>query len=194
MSEALVLDDPLVTITAFDAFLEDQVDNSLWELVAGRIVAMTNPSQAHEKIVSNIGRHLLQAVDARRCHVFFGGMRVQRSESQAGFYKPKPDLLVRCGPLQGQNFVADPLVIVEILSPSTMDNDRGEKLRFYKSLPTLAHLVLAYQDQMRAEHYRREGTGWVMDSLTHPGGMLDFNALAFAMPLAEAYIGVEFGA
>ena len=154
---------------------------------------MTNPSQPHEKIVSNIGRHLLQAVDASRCHVLFGGMRVQRSENQAGLYKPKPDLLLRCGPLQGQNLATDPLVIVEILSPSTMDNDRGEKLRFYKGLPTLAHLVLAYQDQMQAEHHRREGTGWVVDILTHPDGMLDFTALASAMPLTEAYVGVEFG-
>ena len=149
--------------------------------------------QAHEKVVSTMGRHLLQAVDASRCHVFFGGMRVQRSESQAGFYKPKPDLLLRCGPLQGENFVTDPLVIVEVLSPSTMDNDQGEKLRFYKSLPTLAHLVLAHQDQMRAEHYRREGTGWVEAILTRPDGMLDFTALAFAIPLAEACVGVAFG-
>ncbi|MDQ2805094.1 MAG: Uma2 family endonuclease [Pseudomonadota bacterium] len=46
-----------------------------------------------------------------------------------------------------------PLVVV--LSPSTIDTDRGEKLRFYKALPTLRHIALVYQDQMHVEHYRR---------------------------------------
>ncbi len=189
MSEALALEEPLVTIAAFDAFLDGQADARLWELVAGRIIGMTNPSQAHEKIVSNIGRHLLQAVDARRCQVFFGGMRVQRSENQTKYYKPRPDLLVRCGALQDRNFVTDPLVIVEVLSPSTMDNDRGEKLRFCKSLPTLVHLVLAYQDQMRAECYRREGLGWALEVLTQPEDEIGFDALGCGMALADAYLG-----
>ncbi len=190
MSEAFVLEEPLVTIAAFDAFLDGQADERPWELVAGRIVAMTNPSQAHEQVVSNIGVRLKQAVDARGCQVFFGGMRVQRSENQAKYYKPRPDLLVRCGPLQDRNFATDPLVIVEVLSPSTMDNDRSEKLRFYKSLPTLVHLVLAYQDQMRAECYRREGLGWALEVLTQPEDELAFDALGCGMALADAYFGV----
>ena len=57
MSEA-ILTEPLVTIGEFDAFLESQQDDSLWELVAGRIVAMTNPSEVHEQIASNIGAPL----------------------------------------------------------------------------------------------------------------------------------------
>ena len=196
MSEARLFDDPPVTIAEFEAFLAAQEDKRPWELVAGRIIGMTNPSQRHELIVSNLGVALKQAADKRNCHTFFGGMRVQRSEPGAGpgggggIDKPRPDLLVRCGAIEDRNFVTDPLVIVEVLSPSTMDNDRGDKLRFYKRLPTLAHIVLLYQDQMRAEHYRRIDTGWETLVLVHPDDPLELAALGCSIMLADAYAGL----
>lgn len=182
--------EPPVTIATFDAFLAGQEDTRLWELVSGRIVGMTNPSQRHELILGNIGVRLKQAADKRGCHTFFGGMRVQRSDLGTGIDKPRPDLLVRCGAIEDRNYVTDPLVIIEVLSPSTMDNDRGEKLRFYKRLPTLAHVVLLYQDQLRAEHYRRANTGWETMVLTHPDDMLEFDALGCSVRLADAYGGL----
>jgi len=193
MSEALLLDDPPVTIAEFDAFLDGQADDRPWELVAGRIIGMTNPNQVHEQIVSNIGARLKRAADSRGCQAFFGGMRVQRSESRTAIDKPRPDLLVRCGQLQRLGFVMDPLIVVEVLSPSTMDVDRGEKLRFYKRLPTLVHIALIYQDQMRAEHYRRIDTGWELEVLTNPSDVLAFEAIACDVTLADAYFGVEGG-
>ncbi len=55
MSEAVLPDEPPVTIAGFDVFLDGQADPRPWELVAGRIVGMTDPSTVHEQIVSNIG-------------------------------------------------------------------------------------------------------------------------------------------
>lgn len=194
MSEAALLDAPPVTIAEFDAFLERQLDQRPWELVAGRIVGMTNPNTVHEQIVSNIGLRLKQAADERGCQAFFGGMRVQRSDNQGAIDKPRPDLLVRCGTLTRQNFVSDPLVIVEVLSPSTMDLDRGDKLRFYKRLPTLVHIGLVYQDQMRIEHYRRIDEGWAMEALTGASHALALEAIGCAIQLDEAYSGVVLNA
>ena len=194
MSEALLLDDPPVTIEAFDEFLDGQTDARPWELVAGRIVGMTNPNQVHEQIVSNIGVPVKQAADERGCFTFFGGMRIQRSDNRKGIDKPRPDLLVRCGKLQRQNFVTDPLIVVEVLSPSTMDFDRGDKLRFYKRLPTLTQIVLVYQDQMRIEQYQRTDIGWEPEVLTRPTQELVFPAFGQGLSLGEVYQGVEFGA
>ena len=98
---------------------------------------------------------------------------------------------MRCGPLVRRNFVTDPLIVVEVLSPSTMDVDRGDKLRFYKRLPTLAHIALAYQDQMRVEHYRRVDTGWETETLTAPGQAIVFEAIGCAVGMADAYFGVD---
>ena len=69
---ATVRDDQAVTIAEFDSFLDNQRDAALWELVAGHILAMTNPTDIHEKIVSNIGGPLQRTVDGSRCHVFLG--------------------------------------------------------------------------------------------------------------------------
>jgi Uma2 family endonuclease len=189
MSHAL-RDDAPVTIAEFDAFLEHQIDSRGWELVDGEILGMTNPSAAHEQIVSNIGYRLKPVADARGCQVFFGGMRIQRSASTAAIDKPKPDLLVRCGSLPDAHFVTDPLIVAEVLSPSTMDFDRGAKLAFYKRLPTVAHIVLVYQDEMRVEHYRRENSAWTHETLTAAGSHVALEALGAGFALAEAYFGV----
>ncbi len=59
-------------------------------------------------------------------------------------------------------FITDPLVVVEAFRRPRIDVDRDDKLRFNKAQPTLRHIVLVYQDQMRIEHYRRtdEGGRW----------------------------------
>ncbi len=132
-----------------------------------------------------------QAADKRGCQAFFGGMRVQRSENQGAIDKPRPDLLVRRGPLARRDFVTDPLVVVEVLSPSTMDVDRGDKLRFYKRLPTLAHVALVYQDQMRVEHYRRLDTGWETETLTAPSQAMVFEAISCGIGMEDAWFGVD---
>jgi Uma2 family endonuclease len=183
----------VVTIAAFDAFLDAQQGDSLWELVAGRITAMTDPTEEHEQIAGNLGARLKLAMDAKGCRAYQGGIRVQRSEGRQAVDKPRPDIVVRCGPSGGRNVITDPLVVAEVLSPSTMDLDRSEKLRFYKGLPTLRHIALIYQDQMWVEHYRKTDLGWISETLIRPDDTLCFEAVGFSIDLAQVYSGVELG-
>jgi len=185
-----------VTIAEFDDFLELQGDeSSLYELLDGAIVMMTNPTRRHQKIVGNIGTRLNLAMSKRGCEVFFGEMRVQRDSDRSARDKPKPDVIVRCGPSDEKSdlltYVDDANIVVEVLSPSTMDIDRGRKLEFYKSLKTLGHIVIVYQDQMRIEHYKRSGNRWTMKTLSKPDDVLDLTAVAFTMTVAEAYFDVS---
>jgi Uma2 family endonuclease len=196
MSEAVALPPP-VTVAAFDAFLAVQTDDTSWELIAGEIRAMTNPSVDHEEIVGNISTALRPVMPAdRRCRIAVGGLRVQMSDDEWGTYSPRADVMVWCGPKDGKkNFVTMPLIIVEVLSPLTMDSDRGPKLRFYKTgLQTLRHIALVYQDQMRVENYRRTDVGWEMRTLIRPTDALSFEALLFSMPLSDVYGGVTLPA
>jgi Uma2 family endonuclease len=190
MSEA-ILTEPSVTIAEFDAFLDSQQDDSLWELVAGRIVAKTNPTEVHEQIASNIGAPLKLAMDPKGCRVYQGGIGAQRSDLPNGTNRTRPDVVVRCGRPGTRNFITDPLVVVEVLSPSTIDVDRGDTLRFYKAQPTLRHIVLVYQDQMRIEHYRKTDEGWPLQVLTNPDDLLHFDAVRFSIRLEQVYFGVE---
>jgi Uma2 family endonuclease len=192
MSEARLLPPPL-TVAAFDTFLDGQHDDTRWELVDGHILAMTNPSLDHAEIVGNIAAALRPVMPAdRRCRITTGDVRVQASEDVRGTYAPRPDVMVWCGPMDGRrNFVTTPQVIVEVLSPSSMDNDRGAKLRFYKTrLQTLRQIVLVYQDQMRIESYERTDAGWELTTWTRPDEALVFAALVHDMKLSEVYAGV----
>lgn len=179
-----------VTIDAFDAFVEAQADTALFELVEGVIVMMTNPTEVHEQIAANIGAPLKLAMDARGCRSYQGGMRVQRSDDSRDTEKTRPDVVVRCGALTSRTYMTDPLVVIEVLSPSTIDVDRGPKLDFYKSLPTMRHIAFIYQDQMRVEHYRRVEQGFELEVLKRPDDAVHFEAVDFQIDLARIYFDV----
>jgi Uma2 family endonuclease len=179
-----------VTIEAFDCFVAAQADATRFELVEGVIVMMTNPTETHEQITSNIGAPLKLAMDPRGCRTYQGGIRVQRSDDTRDTDKPRPDIVVRCGVVGSKTYITDPLVVVEVLSPSTIDVDRGPKLDFYKSLPTVRHIAFVYQDQTRVEHYRRGEQGFELEVLTRPEDVVHFEAVEFRIDLARIYFDV----
>ncbi len=74
--------------------------------------------------------------------------------------------------------------------PTTIDTDRGPKLDFYKSLPTIRHIALVYQDQMRIEHYRRAEQGFELEVLKRPEDKLHFEAVEFRLALDRVYFDV----
>lgn len=193
MSHAVKVDWPAVTITEFDAFLEAQDDQFVWELIAGEIVGMTNPTLNHELIAGNLGVALNLEIRERGCEAFQGRARVQSSDDRSGIYKPQPDIVVQCGPLRGERtYVSDPVVIVEVLSRGTMKRDRGVKLEFYQNLPSLRHIALVHQDQMRVEHYQRGESGWQVEVLSAPDALLAFDAIGFKIELRAIYRRVSF--
>ena len=194
MSQATLLEDSPMTVADFDLYTEGRPEAETWELVAGRIVAMTNPSRPHGQIVANLGAPLKPAMDRRNCQLFFGGMGVQFSKSLRNIDRVLPDLLVHCGAADDAHFVTDPAVVIEVLSPSTIDYDRGDKLAFYKRLPPLRHILLVYQDQMRIEHYRRAEEGWELLVMTRPADVISLVSVGFDITLEAIYAGVAISA
>jgi Uma2 family endonuclease len=181
-----------LTIAEFDKFVEGVAEGRKYDLFDGAPVLMSNPNETHEQIVGNIGAPLKLAMDRRGCRTYIGGMMVQASANSTGRDKFRPDIVVRCGPPGNNTFITDPVVVVEVLSPSTMDRDRGRKLQFYKELPTMQHIVLAYADQMRVEHYFRSENGWELKVLPTPEHVLDLEAVDFSMDLDTVYFDIPF--
>ena len=178
-----------VTIAEFEAFTDTQPETTRWELVDGHILAMTNPTGVHGQIVANLGIGIRPAAQDRGCWVNFGGLRIQASSVMSDITATIPDLTIACGPVVTRNWITDPVIVVEVLSPSTIDFDRGPKLDFYKSLPSVQDIILAYQDQVRIEHYRRTDEGWSMDPLTQPSASLTLDGLPSEVPLSDIYAG-----
>ncbi len=180
------------TVQEFDDFVAQVGDSVIYELMDGEIVAMSNPTETHEQIASNIGARLKLAMDGRGCRSYQGGMMVQASDDASSGNKFRPDVVVRCGPSQNRTWITDPVVVVEVLSPSTIDIDRTTKLAFYRQLPSLRHIVLAYSDSMRIEHYEREGDGWKLQVIVDPDDKLALAAVDFEIEIEEIYFDLPF--
>ena len=96
------------------------------------------------------------------CEVFAGDMRVRTSPAISYFY---PDVIVVCDEQRFEDDAFDtlfnPIVVIEVLSPSTAAYDRGEKFEHYKQLTSLQAYTLVSQDRVHVEYYRRQDTRWL---------------------------------
>ena len=115
-------------------------------------------------------------------------MRVRTSPKGAYFY---PDVVVFCGELQFEDNVFDtllnPILVIEVLSPSTEVYDKGEKFRHYQELASLQEYILVSQDRIRVEQYRLLKTQWVQTEFRSPEDVLPLASIGCELPLQDIY-------
>jgi Uma2 family endonuclease len=175
-----------------EAYLEWEARQSTrHEYVAGEIFAMVGVTQRHNRISLNVAMVLLQGLRGRPCQVLSTEVKLRVARSAAYYY---PDVLVVCGqerPIAGdQNAAEDPVLIVEVLSPST-EADRREKLAAYRGLTSVQEYALASQDRQQIEIYRRQGDiGWLYVSC-EPGDEVEFASVGLCASIAAFYEGTD---
>lgn len=159
------------------------------EYIAGEIFAMTGASIRHNVIALNLASALRTHLKGTPCRALIEGVKLRLRKEQSYFY---PDVMVTCEDrLQEldsqQQIVEAPLVVIEILSPTTEATDRREKLRAYRTLPSLKEYLLVSQEQAQVEIYRRRGDiGW--DIITYePGDTVEIASLEIKLGMAEIY-------
>jgi Uma2 family endonuclease len=167
-------------------FLEwDDGTDRRYELVDGRIVAMAPPSEAHATIIINLGSELRSRLRPP-CRVV-GEFGVRLPDRDDSFYQF--DLAVTCAPADpARHYVAEPELIVEVLSPSTALHDRGRKLDHYRQLPSLKEILLVASEERRVQHWRRNGARWTVDDLIGDAD-LRLATVPDPIPLATIYEG-----
>ena len=130
------------------------------DFLAGEVFAMSGGTLEHSALSSTIGSLLRSAVKDRGCIVFESNARVRRTESDFSCY---PDVTVVCGGVKrapdDPEGITNPLVIVEVLSDSTESDDRGEKSRQYRLIPSAQEIVLISQGRRSVEVHRRNAEG-----------------------------------
>ncbi len=141
-----------------------------FERIEGVVVAM-----APERIEHNT-RKMLTWLALRRaaqaaglpCHVTGGGMTVEVDDSDY-----EPDAVLYCGDRlpDGSVAIPDPLVIVEVLSPSTSATDRAWKLREYFRLPSLRHYLIIWPERRQIVHHRRDEAGTITTTMLTAGDL-----------------------
>ena len=158
------------------------------EYLDGHIIAMAGASSEHNLIVGDIFYGLYPELRQRGCLVYTSDMRVRPSPRDAYVY---PDVVVVCGEPQFEDEAFDtllnPIVIVEVLSPSTEAYDRGEKFTRYKQLPSLKEYVLVSQDNVHVEHHRRHGAQWILSHYRTLEEVLPLSSIECEVPLRDIY-------
>ena len=151
---------PIIRLSVEDYLAAERSADVRHEYVDGELFAMTGASRAHKAIALNIAAALLDHLRDGPCRVAIADMKV-RSESLNRFYYP--DGVVSCNAVAEEpddHVETRPILVVEVLSPSTAATDRREKRLGYQTLPSLQEYVLVHQDRVAIELFRRQGDLW----------------------------------
>ena len=178
--------EPARRLWALDEFLAfDDGTDTRYELFDGQIVAMAPASDVHGALVARLTARIGAGLRPP-CEVVVeaGIVPPERADS---YYQA--DLAVTCAGLSGQQFIAGPILIVEVLSPSTATTDRDRKLPDYRTIPSLQDILVVSSTEPRIEHFRRAPDGWKIHDLRGQG-TLRLDALDVTIDLAEFYAGV----
>jgi Uma2 family endonuclease len=164
------------------------------EYFAGEMFAMAGATPTHVMIVTNIAAELRQRLKDVPCRVYASDLRLRVSSSGLYTY---PDVAVVCGDSQfadeRNDTLLNPVLIIEVLSESTRDYDRGRKFEHYRALPSLLEYLTVSQDTPHVEHWERQPTGqWLLTEYGQPGQSIPLDAIGCALPLAEVYHKVDW--
>lgn len=172
---------------SFEEFLRlEELNASKHEWLNGIMYMMAGGTFEHGRLVDNVLVTLRQRLKGQRCQPYSGNFLV-RTPSGLGAY---PDVMVFCGEIQGdvadpQRAATNPTVIVEVLSDSTEEYDRGEKFENYKSVPSFEEYVLVHQNKRAFEVFSRKD-GWTRHA-AGPGESIELVSLGIQLSVDEIY-------
>jgi Uma2 family endonuclease len=173
------------TLEEFRAWHERQPD--VWEFILGVPKLMAPGSMAHTLIKTNAGRVLGNALDQTGCRALVDGAIIEVEGSSL-----IPDVVVTCSDLDFTTpRIDDPIIIVEVLSPSNEKDDVGRKLALYLKISSLHHYLVMHQDRrLVVHHQRRDDLGDSFLTTIAPPDPLRLDPPGIEISLAAIYEGV----
>lgn len=165
---------------------EAQTRSEFW---AGEIFALAGASEKHNLIVTNLIIALGTQLRGKPCNLYANDLRV---EVQAGHHYTYPDVVVTCGDEKfldsERDTLQNPVLIIEVLSPSTAAYDRGDKFASYRTLASLQTYLLVAQDRCHLERFERQGDGhWLFSEYKDLSDMLTLGRIGCTLELREIY-------
>jgi Uma2 family endonuclease len=159
-----------------------------YELSDGEVIAMSPEGAGHAAVKFAVQTALLAGIRARRlpCHMLPDGMTVRIDETTAY----EPDALVYCGTKLAPSAteVPAPIVVIEVLSPSTRRIDTSDKLAGYFRVPSVAHYLIVDPDKPLVVHHAR-GSGDTILTRVVTQGTIELDPPGLAVALADVYAG-----
>ena len=168
-------------------FLEwDDGTDTRYELIRGKVVAMVPPRAPRSVILANLGAMLDGSPPPYYAGIAAGVLPQDRDDT---FYVA--DLVVSCTPLDADiPTIPKPTMIIEVLSPTTAEHDRGGKLYDYRGIAPVQEIALVASEQRHVEVWRRRGAKWEVEDLIGDAA-LELEAVDVKIPFAA--INAESG-
>ncbi len=169
----------------------DRTSEGRWEYVNGEAFAMAGASLRHNAIVVNVALALGAKLRGTPCFPMLDSQKIATEATQAFHY---PDAMVVSGPVRrakrDDHAIANPSILLEVLSPTTADYDRGEKFDHYKTIVELREYVVVFSDVKRVEHRKRvSDTQWLVTD--YIGGDIPLESAGIALSIDEIYENLE---
>jgi Uma2 family endonuclease len=175
-----------------EEYLEmEQASQEKHEYYQGEIFAMSGPKVQHGIISGNIFGVLFNRLKGKSCRPFNGEQRVHIEKNTLFTY---PDIFVVCGQIETRNNddwnILNPVVIVEILSPSTRDYDRGQKFKLYRDIPALKEYVLIDSESINVEvFFLNKENHWELREYKSIENYFVLESIQVKLELREVYEG-----
>lgn len=177
-------------VRLFDYLALDDAGETRHEYVAGRVYAMTGGSMRHNRIALNVARLLQDRIAGTPCQVFLNDVKLHVQAADSVCY---PNVFVYCGSAtaSGDKLARDALLVVEVMSESTAEIDRREKLAAYQKLPGMRAYWIASEDEQRVEVHERDAAGGWRAYAVLAGEEIAADWLNEPVPLARVHAGTD---
>ena len=162
------------------------------EFIGGQIVAMAGASLTHNELSGEIVTAMNNGLKGSGCRATPADLRVHIEETGDNFY---PDVVVSCKDAQFHDSLPHtlltPIIIIEILSPSTQKKDRENKVTAYQSIPSLQHYLLVSLDRVLVHQYARVGENrWEFRKYHWRREVIEFDDPTFSLSVADMYYDI----
>lgn len=186
----MALPQPKAPFSVDDFLAWDATQTERHEYVNGEVFAMAGGEDRHASVAGNLFAALHGHLKGSRCRVYMNDVKLQVAAANAFFY---PDVFVTCSERDAANRLIkqEPLLVAEVLSPSTAAYDRGDKFASYRLCPTLAEYAVIDIDRRAVDLFRKNTDGlWVL----HPcegDHNLTLESVTLTLPLGELFADLE---
>jgi Uma2 family endonuclease len=180
----------LMSVEEYLAWEREQVEKH--EYYGGEVFSQAGGTRRHSLVGSNLLRSIGNVLVGHPCEVHGSDMRVHIKANDSQVY---PDVSIVCPPIEADtnDVISNPVLVAEVLSPSTADFDRGTKFGHYRLLPSLREYLVLWQDEARAEHHVMQEAGvWVLKEIVGLDQTLDLASIGKSILMSDVYDKVQF--
>ncbi len=187
---------PQLRLTPQEYLIRERRASFKSEYRNGEVLEMAPASRRHILIATNLSAELGAQLKKKPCTVYISALRMKVNATGLYTY---PDVMVVCGAPQFDEddeqleTLMNPTLIVEVLSPSTEDYDRGSKFGQYRTIPSIQEYLLIAQDRCHAEHFvKQPDQSWLRSEASRMEEALALASIGCTLALAEVYDEVDF--